>query len=62
MLFGILAIMQSRLHLLFAWQFLLQKMIAHSFFSNSDAQAMVMALTFEKVDGGLFHGVCNLVQ
>jgi len=39
------------------------KKIAHSFFSNSDARAMMMAITFKKkqVDGGLFHGVCNIV-
>jgi len=41
-LFGTFAIMQSRSHLLFAWQFLLEK-IAHSFFCNSSGLAIMIA-------------------
>jgi len=48
MLLDILAIVQSSLHLLFAWRFLMEKKIARSFFSNSDGRAMMMAITFFK--------------
>jgi len=41
----------------------LEKKIAHSFFDYSDGWAMMMALInfIKKVDGGLFHGLCNKV-